>query len=128
MVKLSGLLREIDDLKFLYSKIQMWKNLNDISIIVALDGNTRSYPTIIDNIIQHFHNLYNSHASPTSDINYFPVGPTVPSHLLPILSNPITAVEIKLVVFSGSSNSSHGPNVFNFHFLKSGWHIIWRHL
>ncbi|PKU86369.1 Putative ribonuclease H protein [Dendrobium catenatum] len=75
-------------------------------------------------VISHFHELFNPVVSITQDSVPLPVGRSIPNADFLSLTLPISETEIKNAVFSGDSSSSAGPDGFNFHFYKTGWHII----
>lgn len=108
-----------DNLKFLYAKIRIRKNHSCSSLVASDDTALRKDQ--LSTIIQHFKRLFN-HAPPSrKDISLIPKGTVIPSHLSASLTAMVTDEEIKAVIFSGNSNSSPGPDGFNFEFYKATW-------
>ncbi|KAI0524589.1 hypothetical protein KFK09_003966 [Dendrobium nobile] len=112
-----------DDLKFLYAKI--WSRLGRSKSVVNLfscNPNT-AREEVIHSIIVYFQKLFNP-PPPCNNMDLFPIGSAVPNYYAGLLTAPILNDEIKAAVFKGSSNSSPGPDGFNYHFYKTGWNII----
>ncbi|KAI0496707.1 hypothetical protein KFK09_023031 [Dendrobium nobile] len=74
--------------------------------------------------ISYFQSLFNAPHQSDFDINYFPPGIVIDSDYTFNLTAPFSDSEIKKVVFKGSSNSTPGPDGFNFEFYKSTWVLI----
>ncbi|KAI0506993.1 hypothetical protein KFK09_013111 [Dendrobium nobile] len=113
-----------DDPKFLYAKIR--SRLGSFKSVVNLfscnpitDRNE-----VINSIIGHFQELFNPLPASYRNVDVFPIGSSVPDFYTNLLTGPILDAEIRAAVFKGSSKSSPGPDGFNYHFYKSGWHII----
>ncbi|XP_020703157.2 uncharacterized protein LOC110114575 [Dendrobium catenatum] len=111
-----------DDLKFLYSKIRLRKSFNSAALHNIIGDNLGN--TDKQKVISHFQDLFNTVAPSSQEPAFLPVGQTIHNTDSKILIDPITEAEIKSAVFSGASSSSPGPDGYNFHFYKSGWHIL----
>ncbi|XP_020684157.1 uncharacterized protein LOC110100819 [Dendrobium catenatum] len=113
-----------DDIKFLYAKIRsrMGSRKYVINLLNSNPSSNRS--NVISYITQYFQELYNPPASYFMGIGDIPIGVAIPNSYHALLASPVTDIEIKDAVFLGSSNSSTGPDGFNFHFYKTSWHII----
>ncbi|XP_020696497.2 uncharacterized protein LOC110109654 [Dendrobium catenatum] len=117
-----------DDLKFLYSKINVRHNFNLIKAISTGNGILNNHNDISLAIIQHFQILFNT-PSPTSNNRHkAPTLNKLPTTLIPQLVGPISVDEIKNVIFSSPNHSTPGPDGYTFEFYKSSWHIIGRQL
>ncbi|XP_020694000.1 uncharacterized protein LOC110107899 [Dendrobium catenatum] len=113
-----------DDLKFLYSKIRtkMGGTKSVVNLLACNPLSTRA--DVVNSIIQYFQELYNPTPPASLELDSFPLGSALPdAHVSSIIST-VTDDEIKNTVFSGSSSSALGPDGFNFHFYKTGWHIL----
>ncbi|KAI0513681.1 hypothetical protein KFK09_009711 [Dendrobium nobile] len=124
--KVNWLTHGEDDLKFLYSKINIAKNYNRIKEITNEQGTFFSKEDIAKVFINHYKTLVNTPA-PTV-LNHqavdIPAGNVIPAHLTSILIAPVTIEEIKHIVFTGKSNTAPGPDGFTFDFYKSTWNVI----
>ncbi|KAI0523207.1 hypothetical protein KFK09_005601 [Dendrobium nobile] len=120
--KLKWLAKGEDDLKFLYARIKTRRNISASTLIASEDSSIRQ--DLIKSITRHFEILFNA-ARPNHSLEAFPIpkGKVIPTHLVNLLTIPVSDVEIKEAIFHGSSNSSPGPDGFNFEFYKSTWLI-----
>ncbi|XP_020683274.2 uncharacterized protein LOC110100194 [Dendrobium catenatum] len=121
--KIKWLTHGEDDLKFLYSKINITKNYNRIKAISNDQGTYTKHADIASVFINHYKNLFNTTASNhlASDI---PAGRLIPTHLTSSLIAPVSREEIKNIVFSGNSNTAPGPDGFTFDFYRSTWNVL----
>ncbi|XP_020678536.1 uncharacterized protein LOC110096792 [Dendrobium catenatum] len=119
--KINWLSQGEDDLKFLYARVRR-RNICSSKLVACDDPNDRI--NMVNYIIEHFEKLFNA-PKPVGCCDPLPIseGNTIPSHLSSTLIAPITDEEIKVVIFHGNSNSTPGPDGFNFEFYKSTWLI-----
>ncbi|XP_028555063.1 uncharacterized protein LOC110115909 [Dendrobium catenatum] len=112
------------------AKINITSNYNRIKEIDTDSGSVSSHKDISTAFINHFSKFFNTHhtRSPNFTSHNIPAGATIPPHLLPLLTAPVTMEEIKAIIFSGKANSTSGPDGFPFEFYKSSWNIIKHHL
>ncbi|PKU67297.1 putative mitochondrial protein [Dendrobium catenatum] len=113
-----------DDLKFLYSKINIRHSYNKIKEIRTDNGSLTSHQDISNAFINHFRNLFNTQHTTQSHMAHFSPGGTVPPHLAEALVAPVTMKEIKEVIFAGPNCSAPGPDGFTFAFYKATWSTI----
>ncbi|KAI0507248.1 hypothetical protein KFK09_013370 [Dendrobium nobile] len=113
-----------DDLKFLYSRINIRHNSNLIKSITTSEGEFTDAAAINTAIVNHFKKIYNTTLPSNSSIWTAPVHLKVPSNLIPQLISPISVDEIKFVVFSSPNCSAPGPDDYTFEFYKSSWNTI----
>ncbi|XP_028549943.1 uncharacterized protein LOC114579456 [Dendrobium catenatum] len=113
-----------DDLKFLYAKIKSRMGGKKSVLNLLSCSSTSNRAEIVSTIIQYFQALYNPHSSHNMAADAIPTGVIVPDCYHATLSSPVLDEEIKAAVFMGSSNSSPGPDGYNFYFYMSSWHII----
>ncbi|XP_020702444.1 uncharacterized protein LOC110114037 [Dendrobium catenatum] len=112
-----------DDLKFLYSKINITKNYNRIKAITNDQGTYTKHADIANVFINHYKNFFNTPASNHLAFD-IPAGSLIPSHLTSSLIAPVTMEEIKNIVFLGNSNTAPGPDGFTFDFYRSTWNVL----
>ncbi|KAI0504504.1 hypothetical protein KFK09_015456 [Dendrobium nobile] len=113
-----------DDLKFLYAKIRT-KTGGTKSVANLLACNPQiTRAQVVSSIIQYYQDLYNPTPPVSLDLDIFPIGCALPEVFVSSITSAVSDDEIKSAVFSGSSTSAPGPDGFNFHFYKSGWHIL----
>ncbi|XP_028549034.1 uncharacterized protein LOC114579204 [Dendrobium catenatum] len=112
-----------DDLKFLYSKINVTKNYNKIKAISNDQGTYSTQADIAKVFINHFKTLFNSPA-PNQLGRDILAGNLIPAHITSSLLAPVTMEEIKNIVFTGNSNTAPGPDGYTFDFYKSTWSVI----
>jgi len=108
-----------DDLKFLYARICMRRNYKKTTITLAMSKTDASMFDAIKDSISYFQNIFNAPQNMDFDINCFPL---VMLFQLILLILPL--LEIKKAVFSEASNSTPGPDGFNFEFFKATWVVI----
>ncbi|XP_020694319.1 uncharacterized protein LOC110108146 [Dendrobium catenatum] len=113
-----------DDLKFLYGKIRCRQGSSKLVANLFSCNSDLSREEVLNSIIRYFHNLFNPPSPPCQDVNLIPVGAVLPDFSGNLLTMPILEAEIREAIFKGSSKSSPRPDGFNYHFYKSGWHII----
>ncbi|PKU65724.1 Putative ribonuclease H protein [Dendrobium catenatum] len=120
--KLKWISKREDDLKFLYARLKKRRNFSPSTLVASEDPTIRQ--DLIKSIIQHFEKLFNA-TQPANSLESIPIpkGNVIPSHLSHLLTIAVSDVEIKEAIFLGSSNSSLGPDGFNFEFFKSTWLI-----
>ncbi|KAI0511350.1 hypothetical protein KFK09_011980 [Dendrobium nobile] len=113
-----------DDLKFLYGKIRSrcGSSKSVVNLFACHPNVTRV--EVLQSIIKYFQDLYNPTPSYFTNLDVFPIGNSVTDLHSNLLISPILEDDIKKAVFKGSSNSSPGPDGYNYHFYKSAWHII----
>ncbi|PKU76567.1 hypothetical protein MA16_Dca001171 [Dendrobium catenatum] len=122
--KVNWLKKGEDDLKFLFAKIRSRRGGNK-SLVNLLSSNPFSDRSeVINNILNYYQNLFNPPNSISLLPGALPIGNRIPAAFASSCIFPVLDDEIKKAVFKGSSNSSPGPDGFNFHFYKSAWHII----
>ncbi|PKU62497.1 hypothetical protein MA16_Dca027089 [Dendrobium catenatum] len=119
--KIKWLAKGEDDLKFLYSRIHLRRNYRRTAISPAMANSNCSFSEAVRDTISHFQRIYNPPRRLTFNILHFPVGNVIPHEYILSLTTPFTDAEIKKAVFSGASNSTPGPDGFNFEFFKSTW-------
>ncbi|XP_020690503.2 uncharacterized protein LOC110105345 [Dendrobium catenatum] len=113
-----------DDLKFLFGKIKRrLGSSNSIANLMACNPNS-TRAEVITSILHHFQELYNPPLPTILDLDIFPIGSVFPDSHVSLLVSSVLDEEIQQAVFNGSSTSAPGPDGFNFHFYKSGWHIL----
>ncbi|XP_020698808.2 uncharacterized protein LOC110111333 [Dendrobium catenatum] len=118
--KIKWLSQGEDDLKFLYARVRRRRNICSSKLVASDDPNVRI--NMVSSIIEHFEKLFNAPNPPACcDPLPIPEGNIIPPHLASLLTAPISDDDIKAVIFHGSSNSSPGPDGFNFEFYKSSW-------
>ncbi|KAI0529431.1 hypothetical protein KFK09_001980 [Dendrobium nobile] len=113
-----------NDLGFLYAHIRSRKNLNVIKEITTSEGKFDNKAGIAEAIIKHFKEIFNSPRPINENVFSIPVGNIIPSNMIDSLTLPFTDLDIKNVVFNGSSCSAPGPDGYTFDFFKKAWHII----
>ncbi|PKU59129.1 Putative ribonuclease H protein [Dendrobium catenatum] len=113
-----------DDLKFLYGKIRSRVGSSKSVVNLFSCNPNVSRGEVIHSITTYFQELYNPSPSSFSNLDAFPIGNIVTDLQSNLLISPILEDEIKKAIFKGSSNSSPGPDGFNYHFYKATWHII----
>ncbi|XP_028551780.1 uncharacterized protein LOC110101382 [Dendrobium catenatum] len=122
--KVNWLKYDEDDLKFLYAKIRIRMGSNK-SVVNLLSSNPQSSRAdMISFIIHYFQELYNPSPPSNMNMDIFPVGNILSDEYVSSLNSYVTDGDIKSAVFSGSSKSAPGLDGLNFHFYKSGWHIL----
>ncbi|XP_020678602.2 uncharacterized protein LOC110096820 [Dendrobium catenatum] len=126
--KLNWLHHGEDDLKFLYAKIRSRQGRSKSLTNLFSCNPDLSREEVLSSIVEYFQILYNSSPPSRPEESLIPVGDVLSDSFANILISPILEAEIKEAVFKGSSKSSPGPDGFNYHFYKSGWHIIGPHL
>ncbi|XP_028555629.1 uncharacterized protein LOC114580904 [Dendrobium catenatum] len=99
-----------NDLGFLFAHIRSRNNINVIKEISTSEGKFDNKASIADAIIKHFKEVFNS-PKPVNENDFnIPVGNIIPSNLVDSLTLPFTDLDIKNVVFNGSSSSAPGPD------------------
>ncbi|XP_028555181.1 uncharacterized protein LOC114580776 [Dendrobium catenatum] len=118
--KLKWLSQGEDDLKFLYARIRKRRNHSTSPLVANADPIVRK--DLISSIILHFERLFNA-PTPDSlgDSSSIPHGKVMPFHLAALLTVSVSDEEIKAAIFNGNSNSTPGPDGFNFEFYKATW-------
>ncbi|KAI0528904.1 hypothetical protein KFK09_001448 [Dendrobium nobile] len=99
-----------------------YKSQAAVNLINSSPNASRS--DLVSSIILHFQDLYNPAPRSLTNMDIFPIGFTLPDHLVTSLTQQVSEAEIRKAIFSSSSSSALGPDGYNFHFYKSGWHII----
>ncbi|KAI0510599.1 hypothetical protein KFK09_011207 [Dendrobium nobile] len=112
-----------DDLKFLYSKINITKNYNRIKAISNDQGTLTDQADIAKVFINHYNALFNS-PTPIHLDKDIPAGNVIPTHITSSLIAPITLEEIKTIFFASNTNTAPGPDGFTFHFYRATWNVI----
>ncbi|KAI0501396.1 hypothetical protein KFK09_016341 [Dendrobium nobile] len=97
-----------NDLGFLYAHIRSRNNINIIKEITTSEGKFDNKDSIADAIIKHFKEVFNSPRPVNENDFNIPVGNIIPSDLVDSLTLPFTDLDIKNVVFNGSSCSAPG--------------------
>ncbi|XP_020699543.1 uncharacterized protein LOC110111848 [Dendrobium catenatum] len=113
-----------DDLKFLYSRIRMRRSYKQTAIALAMSTPDTSVSEAIKGSISYFQSLFNAPHLLDFEIGEFPPGHVIDLDFRETLIAPFSDSEIKKTVFKGSSNSTPGPDGFNFDFYKSSWVLI----
>ncbi|XP_020681050.1 uncharacterized protein LOC110098531 [Dendrobium catenatum] len=113
-----------DDLKFLYAKIRIRMGSKKSVINLFNHNSQTSKEEVTATIINYYQDLYNPIPPCNRDMAIFPVGTALAADQAHSLISFVTDGEIKAAVFSGSSKSAPGPDGINFHFYKSGWHLL----
>ncbi|PKU73637.1 Putative ribonuclease H protein [Dendrobium catenatum] len=113
-----------DDLKFLYSRINVRHNSNQINCITTAEGTFSNPDDINRAIVNHFQKVFNSTAPLTQSSKAPPIHHLLPSSSIPGLVAPVTVDEIKNVIFSSPACSAPGPDGYTFEFYKSTWNTI----
>ncbi|XP_020672051.1 uncharacterized protein LOC110092048 [Dendrobium catenatum] len=112
-----------EDLNFLYGKIRCRQGKSKSLTNLFSCNPTLSRDDVINYIVQYFQTL--SNPSPIAPGKYvLPVGDSLSDNLANLLISPFLEGEIKTAVMKGSSKLASGPDGFNYHFYKTGWHII----
>ncbi|KAI0515490.1 hypothetical protein KFK09_008154 [Dendrobium nobile] len=117
-----------DDLKFLYSRINVRHNSNLIRSITTVEGTYNTKIEISNAIVNHFQNLFNTTQPPNSTNRIAPIHLKLPLDAIPQLVTPITIEEIKTALFSSPNSSAPGPDGYTFEFYKTSWNTIGRQL
>ncbi|PKU84127.1 Putative ribonuclease H protein [Dendrobium catenatum] len=117
-----------DDLKFLYSRINVRQNTNQIKCITTVEGTFSNPDDINRAIVNHFHKLFNTAPPLIFYSRAPPIHQLLPSSFIPLLVAPVTMEEIKNVIFSSPACSAPGPDGYTFEFYKSTWNTISRQL
>ncbi|KAI0519364.1 hypothetical protein KFK09_006808 [Dendrobium nobile] len=113
-----------DDLKFLYAKIRIRMGSKKSVVNLFNHNSQSSKEEVTATIINYYQELYNPIPPCNRDMAIFPVGTALAADQAQSLISFVTDGDIKAAVFSGSSKSAPGPDGINFHFYKSGWHIL----
>ncbi|KAI0493618.1 hypothetical protein KFK09_023737 [Dendrobium nobile] len=113
-----------DDLKFLYSRINVRLNSNLIRSITTVEGTFNTKVEISNAIVNHFQHLFNTAQPPNSTNWIAPIHLKLPTDAIPQLVTPITIEEIKTALFSSPNCSALGPDGYTFEFYKSSWNTI----
>ncbi|KAI0488396.1 hypothetical protein KFK09_028227 [Dendrobium nobile] len=122
--KLNWLHHGEDDLKFLYAKIRSRLGSSKFVVNLFTCNPNSDRGEVLQSIIKHFQELFNPLPPSCRNMDSFPIGIFVPDFHANLLTSPILDDEIRAAVFKGTSKSSPGPDGFNYHFYKTGWHII----
>ncbi|KAI0522403.1 hypothetical protein KFK09_004782 [Dendrobium nobile] len=112
------------DLKFLYAKIRSRMGSKKSVVNLLTCNSQASRKDVISSIIHYFQDLYNPIPPSNVDWESIPIGTALPDVYASSIISFVTDEDIKFAIFSGSSTSAPGPDGFNFHFFKSGWHIL----
>ncbi|XP_020689773.1 uncharacterized protein LOC110104846 [Dendrobium catenatum] len=113
-----------DDLKFLYARINIRHNVNLIKSLSTPDGILTSHQEIKEAAISHFQNLFNSSTLAPNASHSIPTGNSISVDLIQRLTSPVTAEEIKSIIFNAPATSAPGPDGYTFDFYKSSWNVI----
>ncbi|XP_020675461.1 uncharacterized protein LOC110094545 [Dendrobium catenatum] len=117
--KVNWLTNGEDDLKFLYSRINVRHNSNHIKCITTGDGTFYNPFEISPAIINHFQKLFNTAHPATLSSWETPIHLKLTDDHSHRLISPITVDEIRNVIFSSPNCSAPGPDGYTFEFYKS---------